>query len=147
VSLGGRSIPAAEQLAGRLVGIRIEAGTLTFFDLDSRALLRTRPNPLTGDQVRRLRGTRPAGPPPRPAVEPVRVQRRVSSGGIVMVVGQKVALGRQHAGRTLTVTVSDTTLAIDLEDGETRTVRRTTSQAIRNVKPSGKTTTRRTGTA
>ena len=37
-----------------------------FYDLDSRELLRTRPNPLTHDQVRRLRGNRPAGPPPRP---------------------------------------------------------------------------------
>jgi hypothetical protein len=91
-----------------------------FFDLDTRELLRTRPNPLTVEQVARLRGSRPAGPPPRRATEPVRVQRRASNTGVVMVVGQKVALGRVHAYRTVTIAVSETTLAIELDDGETR---------------------------
>ena len=35
----------------RRVGIRIEAATLMFFDLDSRELLRTRPNPFTVEQI------------------------------------------------------------------------------------------------
>jgi hypothetical protein len=35
------------------------------------------------------------------------------------------------AYQTLTVAVSETTLAIELDDGETRVVRRTTTQAIR----------------
>jgi hypothetical protein len=134
VCLGGHCVPAAEILAGRLVGIRIESATLMFFDLDTRELLRTRPNPLTTGQIRRLRGRRPAGPPPRPATEPVRVQRRASNCGVVMVVGQKVALGRVHAYRTVTIAVSETTLAIELDDGETRIVRRTTSQTIRSIK-------------
>jgi hypothetical protein len=47
---------------------------MTFDDLESRGLLRTRPNPLTLEQVKRLRGVRPAGPPPRPSTEPIRVQ-------------------------------------------------------------------------
>ena len=89
------------------------------YDLNSRDLLRTRPNPLSFEQVRRLRGNRPAGPPPRPSVEPVRVQRRASNTGVIMVCGQKVALGRVHRHQTLTVHVSDTTLAIELDDGET----------------------------
>jgi transposase InsO family protein len=134
VLLAGKSVPAAEILAGQMVGIRVEAATLMFFDLDTRQLLRTRPNPLTTEQVTRLRGSRPAGPPPRPATEPVRVQRRASNSGIVMVVGQKIALGRIHAYRTVTIAVSETTLAIELDDGETKVVRRTTTQAIRNIK-------------
>jgi hypothetical protein len=40
-----------------------------------------------------------------------------------MVFGQKVALGPTHAGQTLTIAVSDTTLAIELDDAETRVVR------------------------
>ena len=76
VTLGGHMLLAAEILGGQRVGIRIEAATLMFYDLDSRELLRTRPNPLTHDQIRRLRGNRPAGPPPRPSVESIRVQRR-----------------------------------------------------------------------
>ena len=51
-----------------------------------------------------------------------------------MVCGQKIALGRTHAGQTLTVTVSDTTLAIELDDAETRVVRRTTTKPVRNIK-------------
>ncbi len=134
VSLGGRSILAAEILAGRQVGIRLEPDTLMFFDLDSRELLRVRPNPLSHEQVRQLRGNRPAGPPPRPSTEPIRVQRRASNSGVIMVCGQKVALGRIHAGQTVTIHVSDTTLAIEFDDGEPRTVRRTTTTPVRNIK-------------
>ena len=105
-----------------------------FFDLASRELLRTRPNPFTTDQARRLRGARPAGPPPRPANEPIRVQRRASNTGVIVVCGQKIALGRVHAYRTLTIHVSDTTLAIELDDQEVRTIRRTTTQPVRNIK-------------
>jgi len=105
-----------------------------FYDPDTRELLRTRPNPLTGEQVKRLRGARPAGPPPRPSVEPIRVQRRASNTGVVLVAGQKIALGRLHRHRTLTVTISDTTIAVDLEDGDVKVVRRTNSQPIRSIK-------------
>ena len=76
VSLGDNQLLAAEILGGRRVTIRIEAATLMFFNPDTRELLRTRPNPLTYDQARRLRGARPAGPPPRPSLEPITAQRR-----------------------------------------------------------------------
>jgi hypothetical protein len=134
VALGGRMLLAAEILGGRKVGIRIETDTIMFYDLDTRDLLRVRPNPLSRDKIIRLRGNRPAGPPPRPSVEPVRVQRRASATGVIMVCGQKIALGRVHRHQTLTVHVSETTLAIELDDGETRVVRRTTTIPIRNIK-------------
>ncbi|MEU4640347.1 hypothetical protein [Micromonospora sp. NPDC023814] len=134
VSLGQHIVLAAEILAGRRVGIRIKPTTLMFYDLDTRELLRTRTNPLRPEQVKRLHGARPAGPPPRPSVEPVRVQRRASNSGIIMVTGQKVALSRAHRHQTVTVTVSDTTLAIDLTDGDTKVVRRTTNQPVRSIK-------------
>jgi hypothetical protein len=69
VSLGRHIVLAAEILGGRRVGVRIEPATLMFYDLDARELLRTRTNPLTPDEVKRLRGVRPAGPPPRPSAE------------------------------------------------------------------------------
>ncbi|WP_210414770.1 IS481 family transposase [Microlunatus elymi] len=109
-SLGGKTILAAEILAGRRVGIRIEPDTLQFFDLQSRELLRTRPNPLTPEQVARLRGLRPAGPPPRPSVEPIRVQRRASKDGTISICSQRVSLGRIHRYATVTIYVSETTL-------------------------------------
>jgi hypothetical protein len=47
VSLGGRTVLAAEILAGRRIGIRVEENTLMFFDSGTRQLLRTRPSPFT----------------------------------------------------------------------------------------------------
>jgi transposase InsO family protein len=133
VCLGQHIVLAAEVLRGRRVSIRIEEHTLTFFDPDSRELLRTRPNPLTPAEIARLRSARPAGPPPQPATGPVRVQRRASNTGIVMVVGQKIALGRVHAGKTVAIAVTDTELAVECDDG-LRTFRRTTDQPVRSIK-------------
>ncbi|MCM3297256.1 IS481 family transposase [Streptomyces pseudogriseolus] len=133
VGLGGHQVLAAEILGGRQVGIRIDDETLSFFDPSSRELLRVRTNPLTSEEVRRLRGLRPTGPPPRPRVEPVRVQRRVSAVGTVMVCRQVVSLGRPYAGQTVTVHVTDTTITVDL-DGQIRVIRRTTDVPVRNVK-------------
>ena len=62
------------------------------------------------------------------------MQRRASNTGVVMVCGQKVALGRVHQHQTVTISVSDTTLAIELDDGQTRIVRRTTTLPVRNIK-------------
>lgn len=133
-ALGGQVLVGAAILAGRQVGIRIEPTTLLLFDLDTRILLRTRPNPLTAKQVLRLRGARPAGPPPRPAQEPVRVQRLADHTGVVSVCGQRVGVGRAYARRTLTVLVSDTTLAIKLDDGDSHVVRRTTTSPAVTIK-------------
>jgi hypothetical protein len=124
---------AAEILAGRRVSIRIEQATLMFFDPATRELLRTRPSPLTWDQARMLRGARPAGPPPRPSAEPVTVQRRASNSGVIMVVGQKIALGRIHARQVVTIHVAAQTITVDLGE-DTRTIRRTTNQTVRTVK-------------
>ncbi|MDX3761624.1 IS481 family transposase [Streptomyces sp. AK02-04a] len=133
VGLGGRQVLAAEILGGRQVDIRIDEETLSFFDPSSRELLRVRPNPLSGEEVRHLRGLRPAGPPPRPGVEPVRVQRRISTTGTIMVCRQVVSLGRTYAGQTVTAHVSDSTITVDL-DGQVRVIRRTTDIPVRNVK-------------
>ncbi|MGH3162938.1 MAG: IS481 family transposase [Streptosporangiaceae bacterium] len=134
VSLGGRYYIAAEILGGMMVSIRIEQDTLMFFDPATRVLLRTRPSPLTWDQARLLRGARPAGPPPRPSAEPVTVQRVASNTGVIMVAGQKIALGRIHARQIVTVHVATDTMTIDLAGDDTRTVRRTTTQPVRSIK-------------
>jgi len=133
ISLAGRQVLAAEILGGRPALVRIEPQTLTFLDPTTRELLRVRPNPLTREQTLRLRGARPAGPPPRPSSEPVTVQRRVSATGVIVVCRQPVALGRVHAGRVVRVHVSEHTLAVEL-DGETRTIRRTTNRPVVVIK-------------
>ncbi|MFI5935943.1 hypothetical protein [Actinoplanes sp. NPDC051494] len=50
-----------------------------------------------------------------------------------MVVGQKVALGWAHAGKTVTIEVTDTDLTIHTDTGP-QTVRRTTDQNLRSIK-------------
>ena len=62
------------------------------------------------------------------------MQRRASATGVIMVAGQNAALGRAHAGQTVTVMVCDATLAIELPDGDTRVIRRTTTQPVRSIK-------------
>jgi hypothetical protein len=135
VSLGQRLILAAAILGGRRVGIYIEEGApLLFFDPETRELLRTRPNPLEPGEAVRLQRTRSVGTLPHPSTEPIRVQRRANNSGVITVTGQKVALGREHTYRTVTVHVSETTLAIELPDADTRVVRRTTTQPVRSIK-------------
>ena len=128
VSLGPHRLLAAEILAGQLVGIRIEPGTLMFYAPGTRVLLRTRPCPISPDQAARLRGARPAGPPPQPSADPVRVQRRASATGVIMIAGQKIALGRTHAGQSVRVLASDTTLTVQLGDEEDKAVPRATTR-------------------
>jgi len=135
VCLAGRQVLAAEILRGRQVSIRIEPTTLLFFDPQTREPLRTRPNPLSAEQALRLRGARPAGPPPRPRNEPITAQRRVSATGVITACRQPVALGRVHAGRIDSVHVSEHTLAIELGD-DTRTVRRTNTRPVVVIKGS-----------
>ncbi|MDQ4092150.1 MAG: IS481 family transposase [Actinomycetota bacterium] len=134
VSLGQHRLLAAEILAGRRVSVRIEDATLMFFDPDTRELLRTRANPLSYHQARILRGARPAGPPPRPSVEPVTIQRRVWDTGVIMVAGQKLALGRSHAHSVVTVHVAQHTITVDFPDGAQRTFSRTSTQPVRSWK-------------
>ncbi|MBL7627680.1 IS481 family transposase [Frankia sp. CN6] len=133
-TLANQWICVAEVLGGRRVSIRIDGEHLHVFDPTTRELLRTKPNPLTYDQARGLRGVRPAGPPPRPSVEPVTVQRRASNSGIIMVVGQKISIGRHNARRTVTIHVAETTITIDLGGGELRTHARTTTQPVTKIK-------------
>ncbi|MFF7600587.1 hypothetical protein ACFZA7_37245 [Streptomyces mirabilis] len=63
----------------------------------------------------------------------MRVQRRVSAVGTVMVCRQVVSLGRPYAGQTVTVHVPDTTISVEV-DGQVRVIRRTTDVPVRNVK-------------
>jgi hypothetical protein len=84
-------------------------------------------------EVARLRGARPAGPATRPSTEPVQVQRRASATGVIMVTGQKIALGRVHAGKTVTVAATDTHLDITCDD-DVGTMRRTTDRPVRWIK-------------
>jgi hypothetical protein len=57
-------------------------------------------------------GHRPAGPPPQPSTDPITAQRRVSATGTVMLAWPKIALGRVHAGKTVTIHVGDSEFTV-----------------------------------
>ena len=88
--------------------------------------------------ARRLSRARAARPPPRPSSEPVTVQRRASNTGVIMIVGQKSALGRIHAGQIVTVHVAEHTVTIDLGGDDTHASRRTTRPSVASSPPARK---------
>jgi hypothetical protein len=110
VALAGRQHPVGIQFAGRRVTVRIDRGVLQLAADGVR--LRSLPNPLTPAEIARIRDARPAGPSPVPAAEPIRVQRRVSSRGALVVAGQRIHVGIAHAGRTLDVEPADRTIRV-----------------------------------
>jgi len=52
---------------------------------------------------------------------------------VITAARQQVALGRTHAHQSVTVHVAESTLAIEV-DGETRVIRRTSTQPVRSIK-------------
>ena len=114
--------------------IRIEPRTLMFFDLETRAPIRnqTEPtHPRPGRQVAREPASRAAtlslggaDPGPTPSIERQHHLCLQTESGV----------GRIHRYQTVTVYVFHTTLAIELDDQETRVVRRTTTMPVINIK-------------
>lgn len=97
-------------------------------------LLRSLPYPLTPAQTARLRDARPAGPPPQPAPELERVQRRVSCQGAITVAHQRIHVGMTHAGATFDVEAADTTIRIYDGDQLITEVPRTTTKPLARFK-------------
>lgn len=128
----GRQHPVGYHFAGRRVTVRIDRGLLQL--VDDGILLRSLPNPLTPAEMARIRDARPAGPAPIPAAEPLRVQRRVSCRGALVVAGQRIHVGIGHAGRTLTEETADTTWRIYDDDGLVVEVPRITTRNIARFK-------------
>jgi hypothetical protein len=132
IGLAGRQHPVGYHFAGRRVTVRVDRGLLQL--VDDGVLLRSLPNPLTPAEVARIRDARPAGPAPIPAPEPVRVERRVSCRGALVVARQRVHVGIAHAGRTLAVEAADTTWRVYDDAGLIAEVPRTTTRNIARFK-------------
>ncbi|WP_446220566.1 IS481 family transposase [Micromonospora sp. IBHARD004] len=133
VSLAGRQHPVGYHLAGRRVTVRLDRGVMHLLDTD-RTLLRSLPNPLVLAEQARIRDARPAGPPPPPAAEPLRVERRVSSRGALVIAGQRIHVGTSHAGRTVTVEDAGATFRIHDRDHVLAEVPRKTTKNIARFK-------------
>jgi hypothetical protein len=130
--LAGRQHPVGYHFAGRRVTVRLDRGLLQL--VADGTLLRSLPNPLTPAEQARLRDARPAGPPPLPAADPVRVQRRVSCRGALVVARQRIHVGIRHAGQTLDVEEADTTWRVYDSGQLLAEVPRTTVKAIARFK-------------
>jgi hypothetical protein len=92
------------------------------------------PNSLTPAEVARIRDARPAGPAPQPASEPVRVDRRVSSRGAIVVARQRIHVGIIHGGRTITVEPTDHTFRVTAGEELLTEVARTATKPIARFK-------------
>jgi len=130
--LAGRQPPVGYHFAGRRVTVRLDRGLLQL--IDDGVLLRSLPNPLTLAEAARIRDARPAGPPPMPAAEPMRVERRVSCRGAVVVTRQRIHVGMVHAGRTVTVEAADHTFRVYADEELLAEVARTTTKTIARFK-------------
>jgi transposase-like protein len=73
-------------------------------------------------------------PGPVPSTDPVRVQRRASATGTVLVARQRVCLGRSHKHETVTIDVTDTTLTVHFPGGNSKVIARTTDHPVRWIK-------------
>jgi hypothetical protein len=132
IGLAGRQHPVGYHFAGRRVTVRLDRGLMQI-SADG-ILLRSLPNPLTTAETARIRDARPAGPPPTPNPEPVRVERRVSSRGTLVIAGQRIHVGIAHAGTTLTVEAADTTFRVHEGNQLLTEVPRTTTKDIARFK-------------
>ncbi|MEU4552914.1 hypothetical protein [Micromonospora violae] len=128
----GQLGPQSFDFAGRRVTVRLDRGLMQI-SADG-VLLRSLPNPLTPAEIAGIRDARPAGPPPTPALEPVRVERRGSCRGALVIAGQRIHVGMAHAGATLTVEAADTTFRVYNGDQLLAEVPRTTLKPIARFK-------------
>jgi transposase InsO family protein len=132
VALASRQHPIGSHFAGRRVTVRIDRGLMQI--VADGTLLRSLPNPLTPADLNRIRDARPAGPPPTPSTAPLRVERRVSTRGSLVIAGQYIQVGITHAGKTLCVAAADSTFAVYDGDHLITEVARTTTKEVARFK-------------
>ncbi|OLT30486.1 IS481 family transposase [Actinomadura sp. CNU-125] len=111
VQLAGHRIKLEVNLAGQRVILRLDQRLMHV--IASGLLVKTLPVPLVPDQAAKLNGARttrqPLPPPPAP---PLQAIRKVPADGITMVAGQRLRVGRAHAGKTVTVVIDDTVFRV-----------------------------------
>ena len=112
--------------------LRIDGGLI--HAVAGNHLIKTLPNPLVAADLGRLtqvrRATMPLSPPPPAGLQ--RLHRRVPKDGVVMVAGQRLRVGRTHAGTIITVMVEDHHFRVLDGTTELSLHARTTTQPIRN---------------
>jgi hypothetical protein len=136
VALSGRYISVGQALAGRRVTLRLD-GDLAHV-IDDGVLVRTLPAPVPPALRRRLQGVRLASPQPLVVSGPLRVQRRVSSRGVIQVAGQQLRVGFAHRHTLVDIDVHEAQFHIYDQTGERLVaIARTSSKEITRTKGYG----------
>lgn len=132
VAIAGHEIALGPENRHRRVTLRIDQGLI--HAIADGQLIRTLPSPLQRGHVARLRAPRQASTPlpPPPAAGAQRVQRRVPIDGVTMVAGQRLRIGRTHAGKVVTVLVEDHHFRVLDGESELALHARTTTKPLRN---------------
>ncbi len=132
VVVRGRELALGTGVAGTRVTLRFDVGLI--HASAGNMLLKTLQNPFSINECQNIRGARPATtalPSPPPA-GPQSVQRRVPKDGVVMVAGQRLRVGRTHAGTIVTVIVEDHHFRVLDGISELSLHARTSTKPIRN---------------
>ncbi|MDX2650545.1 IS481 family transposase [Streptomyces sp. PA03-1a] len=130
VGLGGDKVNIGWAFAGQRVTLRLD-GTVMQVLNEHRTLLAALPCPLPATACGRLRGARPAGPPPTvPPPAPQTAERIVSSNGGFVIAGQRVQVGRTWARQVVTAHLDDTVIQVFHGNDLITTVPRTTTKGV-----------------
>ncbi|MFE9069215.1 IS481 family transposase [Streptomyces violaceusniger] len=133
IGLGGQKVKIAHHLAGQPVTLRFD-GQLMHVIADGR-VVKTLPAPVPPDQRAQLSGARsPRTKVIPPSAQALRAQRTVPPEGRVMVAGQRLRIGRAHAGKIVTILIEDTVFRILDGDVELSTHPRLSGKPIRQFK-------------
>jgi hypothetical protein len=129
--LAQRVVVAAAILGGRRVGIRGHDADL--LRPGDPAVAATRPKPWQKARWPRLRGLRPAGPPPTASPDRCGCNGGCPTPAWSWSPGSPSPWAGSTPGKTVAIDVTDTELVVGCDDGP-RTIRRTNTLPIRNLK-------------
>lgn len=128
VGLGGQRVTLDAHLAGQRVTLRLDGHLMHV--IAAGRLVKTLPSPIPSEDHSTLSGARTATSPlPPPPAPPLRASRRIPADGVTMVAGQRLRVGRAHAGKTVTIVIEDTVFRVLHNDIEL------TTHARKNQKP------------
>ncbi|MBB4682670.1 hypothetical protein [Amycolatopsis jiangsuensis] len=138
ITLAGNRHLVGVPLSGQRVTVRLDRHLLHVIADDH--VVKTMPAPVMPDAVARLNGSRAAaGPLPPPPPGPVRVLRTIPADGITQVGGQRLRIGRAHAGKTVVIVPEDDVFRVLHNDIELSTHVRKTDKPITHLRASSRT--------
>jgi transposase InsO family protein len=133
IEIGGQRVTLAAHLASQQVTLRLDGRLMHV--IAAGLLVQTLPASVPIDRRAKLAGARTASSPlPPPPSQPPRAMRRVPADGVTMVAGQRLSVGRSHAGKTITIVIEDTVFRVLHGDIELSTHARTSDKPVTRYK-------------